>query len=112
MNPENMLEDYKYDAFDETADEILTKKSKEIKKIPLEMSNKISSLDNITFLEVVDYNAVDALVKSECLENNFSDNYSQKFASTIYSNVTNQLNQYQKLYNKKILFSFLKNLSL
>jgi len=102
MNPENMLEDYKYDAFDETADEILTKKSKEIKKIPLEMSKKISSLDNITFLEVVDYNAVDALVKSECLENNFSDNYSQKFASTIYSNVTNQLNQYQKLYNKKI----------
>ena len=97
-----MIDDYEYDAFDDIADEMLTVKSKEIKKIPLELSKKVSSLHNITFLELVDINAVDALVKSDCLENEFSDNYSQKYASSIYSNVINQLNQYKKLYNKKI----------
>ena len=99
---ENMIDDYNYDAFDDIADEILTINSKGMKKIPLELSKNVSSLDNITFLEIVDINAVDALVKSDFLENEFSDNYSQKYASSIYSNVINQLNQYKKLYNKKI----------
>ena len=102
MNPELNMDHYNYDAFDDIADEMLTVESKEIKKIPLELSKNVSSLDNITFLEIVDVNAVDALVKSDCLETEFSDNYSQKYASSIYSNVINQLNQYKKLYNKKI----------
>jgi len=108
MNPENSMDDYNYDAFDafdEVAPVILTeesKKPKEFKNISITLSKKISTLDKITFLEIVDINAVDALIKADCLKNEFSENYSQKFASGIYSNVIGQLNPYKKLYNKKI----------
>ena len=102
MNPETMIDDYNYDAFNDIADEILTVKSKEIKKIPLELSNKASSLDNVTFLELVDINAVDALIKADDLENDFSDNYAHKYASGLYTNIVHQLCEYKKLYNKKI----------
>lgn len=100
MNPEIMSADkHEYDVFDNIDDKTLTVNNK---KISLELSKKISSLDNITFLEIVDINGIDALINFDGLENEFSDNYSQKYSSGIYSNVINQLNQYKKLYNKKI----------
>jgi phage/plasmid-associated DNA primase len=102
MNPDPNMDDYDYEAFDDVDDVILTDDSKETKHIPLELSKKVSSLDKITFLEVVDVNAVEALVQSELLDKEFSDNYAQKFSSGIYANVIAQLNQYKKLYNKKI----------
>ena len=102
MNPETNMDDYDYDAFDDIADDLPTDESKETKQIPLELSKKVSSLDKITFLELVDINALDALSKSPELNTEFSDNYAQQFASTIYSNVLNQLTEYKKLYNKKI----------
>ncbi len=99
MSSKQTTSEYKIDTFEEKDNVSTTENSK---KIQIELSKKVSSLDKITFLEVVDINALDALIKSPELDTEFSNNYSQKFSSNIYSNVLNQLTAYKKLYNKKI----------
>ena len=106
MNLETTMDNYDYTAFDEIADNIsdiiLTEESKRTKQIPLELLKQVSSLDKITFSEIVDVNCLNGLIKSEQLEREFdSNNYSQVFSATVYKNVTNQLEEYfNKTYDK------------
>jgi len=71
--------------------------------IPLCLEKRISSLDNITFLEIVDINCLNALINSDNLKDKFdTSNYTQKLASQLYSNEKHQLTSYLNKYDKKI----------
>ena len=113
MSFQDTMDNYDYTAFDEIADSIsdtiLTEESKKPQKIPLELLKQVSSLDKITFSEIVDVNCLNGLIKSEQLEREFdSNNYSHVFSATIYKNATNQLEEYfNKTYDKKLTFLML-----
>ena len=63
-----------------------------IKKISLNIEKKASLLDKLIVSEVIDINCLNTLTKSDLLHKTFDENnYSQQFASTIYTNVVNQL---------------------
>ena len=74
-----------------------------IKKISLNIEKKASLLDKLIVSEVIDINCLNTLTKSDLLHKTFDENnYSQQFASTIYTNVVNQLETYfTKCYDKK-----------
>lgn len=103
MNPKETMDDYDYDAFDDIADNITTETKpeikNEIKKIPLTLSKKASLLDKMTLLEVVDKGCIKALITSDIVEKEINN---KNPAYKYYPTVTEQLVQYDKLYDKKI----------
>ena len=71
-------------------------------RIPLTLEKHVSVLDKLVLSEEVDFNCLDALIKSELLQDKYDlTNYSQKVASQLYSNEKQQLEQYKKKYDKK-----------
>jgi hypothetical protein len=71
-------------------------------RIPLTLEKRVSVLDKLVLSEEVDFNCLDALIKSELLQDKYDlTNYSQKVASQLYSNEKQQLEQYKKKYDKK-----------
>jgi len=70
--------------------------------ISLTLEKRISVLDKLVLSEEVDINCLDALIKSQLLQDKFDlTNYSQKVASQLYSNEKQQLEEYKKKYDKK-----------
>ena len=71
-------------------------------RIPLTLEKRVSVLDKLVLSEEVDFNCLDALIKSELLQDKYDlTNYSQKVASQLYSNEKQQLEEYKKKYDKK-----------
>ena len=105
MSFENTMDDYDYTAFDEIADTIsdtiLTEESKK-SKINMCLTKKTSFLDNLVLLELTDPNLIEAIRESKDFELEFKDKYSQQSAKQLYINVSEQLKQYKKNYDKKI----------
>lgn len=101
--PDPMIDDYNYDCFDDVADSFVTETKaeikNEIKKIPLTLSKKASSLDKMTLLEVVDKGCIKALITSDVVEKEINN---KNPAYKYYPTVIDQLVQYDKLYDKKI----------
>ena len=70
--------------------------------IPIEIVKKVSFLDNLVLLEYTDPNLVTAITENKEFELDFKGKYCQYSASQLYKNVSNQLQEYNNLYNKKI----------
>lgn len=71
-------------------------------QINLTLEKRVCVLDKLVLSEEVDFNCLDALIKSELLQDKYDlTNYSQKVASQLYSNEKQQLEEYKKKYDKK-----------
>ena len=105
MSFQDTMDDYDYTAFDDIADTIsdiiLTEESKK-PKTNMCLTKKTSFLDNLVLLELTDPNLIEAIRESKDFELEFKDKYSQQSAKQLYINVSEQLKQYKKNYDKKI----------
>ena len=105
MSFQDTMDEYDYTAFDDIADTIsdiiLTEESKK-PKINMCLTKKTSFLDNLILLELTDPNLIEAIRESKDFELEFKDKYSQQSAKQLYINVSEQLKQYKKNYDKKI----------
>ena len=72
------------------------------KKISLTLDKKESSLDKLVLLEYTDINLIKAIQQSDKFEKEFKNKYSQKTAKQNYENISQQLDEYIKRYDKKI----------
>jgi len=71
------------------------------KKISLTLDKKESSLDKLVLLEYTDINLIKAIQQSDKFEKEFKNKYSQKTAKQNYENISHQLDEYIKRYDKK-----------
>jgi len=71
-------------------------------QIPLALTKRASTLDNIILLEFTDPNLVNAVIDSEEFKKEYTNKYSQTVAIQQYTNISHQLRTYNSIFDKKI----------